>query len=418
MIFRRSRDSSEAPDAVAATGRASTADAAVASPAGRNGAGIGEVWNDRLGRWSLRSLQILLVIALGALAVWALVQVKLLVIPVLIALILAAAAAPLVGWLRRRMPAILAAWITLLGSILVLGGVVTLIVFAVRSQWSELVASAGEGLDDFQEWLFSLPLPIDEAQLTAAREAIVDFLTSAEFGAGALAGVSVATEFVTGTLLVIVVLFFFLKDGDRIWEFFLRPFHGERLARGRRIGETSVKVLGGYLRGTAVIALVDAVAIGIGLAILQVPLALPLAVIVFLTAFIPLVGATVAGILAALVALVTNGPVIALIVIGIVVVVNQLEGDLLQPVVMAQSLKLHPLVILIALTGGTILGGIAGAVLAVPLVAVGWAIVKVWQGPDPTIDQRKSIRRRRAEQSDATSDGVRQPDDAGGTPVA
>jgi putative heme transporter len=217
---------------------------------------------------------------------------------------------------------------------------------------------------------------------------------------------------------VIVVLFFFLKDGDRIWEFFLRPFHGERLARGRRIGETSVKVLGGYIRGTAVIALVDAVAIGIGLAILQVPLALPLAVIVFLTAFIPLVGATVAGILAALVALVTNGPVIALIVIGIVVVVNQLEGDLLQPVVMAQSLKLHPLVILIALTGGTILGGIAGAVLAVPLVAVGWAIVKVWQGPDPTIDQRKSIRRRRAEQSDATSDGVRQPDDAGGTPVA
>ena len=411
MIFRRSRDSAEAALTAAAVARA-------VAPA-RDSAGASDApWNDRLGRWSIRSLQILLILALAALAVWALVQVKLLVIPVLIALILAAAAAPLVAWLRRRMPSMLAAWITLLGSILVLGGVVTLVVFAVRSQWAELVASAEEGLDDLQLWLFSLPLPIDEAQLTAAREAVIDFITSAEFGAGALAGVSVATELVTGSVLVIVVLFFFLKDGDRIWEFFLRPFDGARLARGRRIGETSVKVLGGYLRGTAIIALVDAVAIGIGLAILQVPLALPLAVIVFLTAFIPLVGATVAGILAALVALVTNGPVVALIVIAIVVVVNQLEGDLLQPVVMAQSLKLHPLVILVALTAGTILGGIAGAVLAVPLVAVGWAILKVWQGPDPSLDQRKSLRRRRAEQSDATSDGVRKPDSAGGTAVA
>jgi predicted PurR-regulated permease PerM len=180
-----------------------------------------------------------------------------------------------------------------------------------------------------------------------------------------------------------------------------------------------VKVLGGYVRGTAIIALVDAVGIGIGLAILQVPLALPLAVIVFLGAFIPLVGATVAGILAALVALVANGPLVALIVVAIVIVVNQVEGDFLQPVVMAQSLKLHPLVILIALTAGTIVGGIVGAVLAVPFAAVGWAIIKVWDGPDPSIDQRKPLRRRRKEVSDATSQGKDLPhDSAGGMPVA
>jgi len=183
---------------------------------------------------------------------------------------------------------------------------------------------------------------------------------------------------------VVVILFFFLKDGDVIWNFFLRPFKGERLRRGRRIGTTSVRVLGGYVRGTAIIAFVDGAAIGIGLAILGVPLALPLAVIVFLTAFIPLIGATVAGILAALVALVANGWVVALIVVGIVVVVNQLEGNFLQPVVMAQSLKLHPLVILVALTAGTILAGIIGAVLAVPIAAVGWAIVKTWNAPDLT----------------------------------
>ena len=232
-----------------------------------------------------------------------------------------------------------------------------LIVFAVRNQWQRLADSAAEGFDDLQSWLDDLPFPIDQDQITAARDSIVDFVTSAEFGAGALAGVSAATEFVAGTVLVLVVLFFFLKDGDRIWAFFMRPFHGERLERGRRVGVTSVKVLGGYVRGTAIIALVDAVVIGVGLAILQVPLALPLAVIVFLGAFIPLVGATVAGILAALVALVANGPIVALIVVAIVIVVNQVEGDLLQPVVMAQSLKLHPLVILIALTAGTILGG-------------------------------------------------------------
>jgi predicted PurR-regulated permease PerM len=385
----------------------------------RRGSTFGSIWNDRLGRWSIRSLQVLLIATLAAIAVWALVQVKLLVIPVLIALILAAAAAPLVGWLRRRMPPVLAAWVTLLGSILVLGGVVTLIVLAVRNQWGRLVESAAEGFDDLQAWLDQLPFPVDQDQISGARDAIVDFVTSAEFGAGAIAGVSAATEFITGALLVLVVLFFFLKDGDRIWAFFLRPFTGERLERGRRIGDTSVKVLGGYLRGTAIVGLVDAVVIGIGLAILQVPLALPLAVVVFLGSFIPLVGATIAGILAALVALVANGPVVALIVVAIVIAVNQLEGDLLQPVVMAQSLKLHPLVILIALTAGTILGGIAGAVLAVPLTAVGWAIIKVWDGPDPSLDERRSLRRRRAGASDATSEPEVLPQDsAGGTPVA
>jgi predicted PurR-regulated permease PerM len=381
---------------------------------------LGSMWNDRLGRWSTRSLQVLIVLALAALAVWALVQVKLLVIPVLIAIILAAAAAPLLRWLRRRgVNPMLAAWITLLGGIIVLGGVITLIVFAVRNQWGELVVSASEGFDDLLVWLETLPFPIDQEQIDDARDAIVDFVTSAEFGTGALAGVSVAAEVVTGALLMVVVLFFFLKDGDRIWAFFLNPFHGSRLERGRRVGETSVKVLGGYVRGTAVIALVDAVAIGVGLAILQVPLALPLAVIVFLGAFIPLVGATVAGILAALVALVANGPIVALIVVAIVIAVNQLEGDLLQPVVMAQSLKLHPLVILIALTAGTILGGIIGAVLAVPIAAVGWAIIKVWEGPDPSLDERRPLRRRRKEASDATSPGEQlPPDSAGGTPVA
>ncbi|WBU39111.1 AI-2E family transporter [Homoserinibacter sp. YIM 151385] len=337
---------------------------------------------DRLGRWSIRSLQIIAILILASGAVFALVQLRLVVIPLLIATILACAAAPLVGWLRRGVGAMGAAWITLLGGIVVIGGLVTLVVFAVRGQWGDLQESAVQGFQKVQAWALSLDLPFDldleSIDVEQIQADAVGFLTSSSFGSGAVAGLSAAGEFVTGLVLTITILFFFLKDGDRIWAFFLRPFRGARRARGERVGRTGIRVLGGYVRGTATIAAVDALGIGIGLAILQVPLALPLSVIVFVGAFVPIVGATVAGILAAVVALVANGWLAAVIVVGVVVLVNQLEGNFLQPVVMGQSLKIHPLVILVALTGGTILGGITGAVLAVPIVAFGWAVVKDW----------------------------------------
>lgn len=341
-------------------------------------------WSDRLGRVALRSGQVLLIILLAVAVIYALIQLRLVVIPILIATILASALAPVVRFLRRRgLPKLLATWITLLGGLLVIGGVLTAIVFAVRGQWGDLVDSASQGIDELQRFVAEAQLPIDQAQIDGARDAVIGYLTSPQFGSSALAGVLAVTEVLAGLFLLIVLLFFFLKDGDVIWEFFLRPLRGERLERGRRIGRTSVRTLGGYVRGTAIVALVDAVGIGAALFILQVPLALPLAAIVFLGAFIPLVGATVAGILAALVALVANGPVVALIILIVVVAVNQLEGDLLQPIVMGQSLRLHPLVILLALTAGTILGGIVGAVLSVPIAAVARAVIKTWNRPDP-----------------------------------
>lgn len=338
---------------------------------------------DRLGAASLRSGQIIVILILAIAGVFALVQLKLVVIPLLIALILASAASPVLKAMRKRgVSPILATWITLIAAIAVFGGIVLLIVTAVQNQWDTLAESATQGIDTIQNFIENGPIAIDPAQIDSVRNSIVDFITSAQFGSGAVAGVTVAGELITGAVLMVVILFFFLKDGDVIWEFFLRPFRGHQLERGRRVGRTAVRTLGGYIRGTAIVALVDATAIGIGLAILQVPLALPLAVIVFLFAFIPIVGATVAGALAALIALVANDPFTALIVIIIVVAVNQLEGNFLQPVVMAQSLKLHPLVILLALTAGTIVGGIIGAVLSVPIAAVAWAIIKVWNKPE------------------------------------
>ncbi|WP_291055025.1 AI-2E family transporter [Herbiconiux sp.] len=403
MSLDESSPSPQPPSEKAAT------DAGAAAPAEghRPRPALRDLLTDRLGEVGLRSAQILLGLLLAGVIVFALVQLKLVVIPVLVALILAAALSPVIGWMRRHgVPAMVATWVTLIGGIVIFGGIVTLIVFAVRGQWDELAQSAGDGIDQVTGYLQSGALPIDPSQLDGARDGLVDFFTSSQFGTGALAGVSVAAELITGALLAVVVLFFFLKDGDRIWAFFLRPFRGRALARGRRIGGTAVKTMGGYVRGTAIIAFVDAAGIGIGLAVLGVPLALPLAVIVFIGAFIPIVGATVAGILAALVALVANGPVVALIVVAIVVAVNQLEGNFLQPVVQARSLKLHPLVILVALTAGTILGGIVGAVLSVPITAVAWAILKAWNAPDepapafaePSDEEKRELEQKEREQ--------------------
>lgn len=340
------------------------------------------LWSRGLGLAATRSLQTLAVLALVAVAVLGITQLSLVFIPVTIALILASAIHPLVSFMRRRgVPSILATWISLIGILAILGGIVWVIVLTVRSQWDDLVDSATDGITQVTAWLGTLPFDIAAIDLDDVWASAGDFLTSASFGRGALAGVSATASFFTGLALMIVVLFFFLKDGPRIWEFLLRPFTGANYERARRIGDKTVDVFGGYIRGTSIVAAADAIGIGVGLAILQIPLALPLAVIVFLTAFIPLVGATAAGILAALVALVTHGPVAALIVVGIVVLVNQLEGNFLQPVVMARSLKLHALVILLALTTGTILGGIVGAVLSVPIAAVAWGIITVWDGP-------------------------------------
>lgn len=342
---------------------------------------IGGIWSDPFGKLASRAVQVIVVVVVVAALIFAFQTLSLVTIPVVIALILASALHPFVGWLRRhKVPSVLATIIALFAILVVLGLITWLIVEAVQNQWDDLRTSAVEGFQQLQDFVTTLPFSISDQQIEEVTNTVTDFLTSARFGSGALAGVSATASFLTGLVLMIVVLFFFLKDGPQIWEFLLRPFKGQQYARGRRIGDRVVTTLGGYVRGTASVAAVDAIGIGVGLLIVGVPLAIPLAVVVFITAFIPLVGATAAGILAALVALVALGPVKALIVVGIVVVVNQLEGNFLQPVLMGRTLHLHGLVILVGLTAGTVLGGIVGAVLSVPLLAAGWGIVQVWNG--------------------------------------
>lgn len=342
------------------------------------------LWADGFGRLSIRALQIILVVAVAGGIYFAIQSLTLVTIPLVIALILACAFYPVMRFMRKRgIPAVLATVITLLAITVILGLLGWLIVWAVSDQWTDLVGQAEEGFQELLTWANNLPFEfLSPQQLEEAVTAVTDFITSAQFGSGALRGVGQVFDFVTGFVLMVTILFFFLKDGPQMWEFLLRPFRGEGYVRARRIGDKTVGVLGSYVRGTATVALVDAIGILIGLLILQVPLAIPLSVLVFLLAFIPIVGATLAGILAALVALVANGPINALFVVGVVVLVNQLEGNFLQPVLMGRSMKLHAFVILVALTIGTVVGGIVGAVLAVPIAAAVWGVVQVWDGPD------------------------------------
>jgi len=341
------------------------------------------LWADGFGRLAIRALQIIIVVVVVAGIIVVIRELTLVTIPLVLALIIASALAPVMGWLRRRgIPAVVATLMSLLAIVAVLGGLGFVIVNAVRTQWDELFAQAQAGFREVTEWAQQLAIFPTSDEIDDLIGQATSFLTSAQFGSGAIAGLGAVASFAAGSVLLVTILFFFLKDGPELWEFVLRPFRGDDYRRARRIGDKTVAVLGSYVRGTAAVALVDAVGILIGLLILQVPLAIPLAFLVFVLAFIPIVGATVAGAVAALVALVANGWVSALIVIGVVVLVNQLEGNFLQPVLMGRSMKLHAFVVLVALTVGAAVGGILGAILAVPITAAVWGAIQVWDGPD------------------------------------
>jgi predicted PurR-regulated permease PerM len=357
-------------------------------PATRAKDRISTTWGDPFGAFAMRCLQGLIVITLAALVVVAGLALKTLVVSVLLAVILACAFSPLVRVLSKVLPRTLAALLTLVVVIGALGGLLTLVGFAVAGQVEKIGGAVSRSVAQVEAYLQGLGLPVDDASIQKALHAGQEYLTSSSFGSHALEGLSVAGEIGTGTILLLFVLFFLLRDGARIWAFLTQVFKGRAHARSERVGAAGALVLGSYARGTAFIAAIDAVIIGLALFIMHVPLALPLAVLVFITAFIPIIGAPIAGALAAGVALVFNGPVVAVIVIAVIVAVHLTESHLLQPFIMGHSVSLHPLAILLGLTAGTILGGIVGAILAVPATSVIWAAMKAWHDPlDDVVDE-------------------------------
>jgi predicted PurR-regulated permease PerM len=302
-------------------------------------------------------------------------NLRIVVIPLAIALLLSALLAPAVSLLLRvGVPRSLATAVVLVGGLAAVVGTVTAVVNEFINGLPDLSQNVSAGIRQIQDWLKTGPMNLSDDQLDQAVQAAEDWLNE---NATSLTNTTISTattlfEVLTGTLLVLFSMFFFLRDGRRIWRFVVRLLPAEARWRVADAGSASWSTLVAYVRATVLVAFIDAVGIGLALVVLKVPFAFPLAALVFLGAFVPIVGATLSGTVAVLIALVDEdgGLVKALLVLAAVIAVQQLEGHVLQPLIMGKAVAIHPLAVIVAIAAGVVLAGIVGALVAVPLVAV------------------------------------------------
>lgn len=327
----------------------------------------------RAGRWLASwSIRVVAVAAMLFVFSWLIGELWTVILPVLLALLICTVLWPPVSWLRKRgLPPALATALVLLLSAGILGGIIGAIAPSIGSQSRDIADKAVQGVAKVQKWAQGPPLNLQDEQISKFVTSITGKLQeSAEtIASGVFTGVSAAGSFVVAIVMVAMLVFFFLKDGDKFMPW-LRRHSGTPVAE--HFAELLSRVwatLGGFIRTQAVVSLIDAFFIGLGLVLLNVPLAGALAVITFLGGFIPIVGAFVAGALAVVVALVTNGFGTALAVLAIVIAVQQLEGNVLSPILQSRSMQLHPAIVLLSIAFGTTAWGIIGAFLAVPVAA-------------------------------------------------
>jgi predicted PurR-regulated permease PerM len=316
----------------------------------------------------------LLLISLGVLVVgYVLGKLWVVLLPVVIALLITTVLWPATRYLRaHRWPPALAASVVLLGFLIALGAVIAAIAPSVATQLGALADQATSGLQQVQDWLAGPPLHLGQDQIGAAVDKVIRTLQdNAQNIAGyALTGASAIGNGLINLILALVLCFFFLKDGPR-WVPWLAAQAGPRAApHVAALSEKSWATLSEFIRQQAFVGFIDAFFIGLGLLVLHVPLVLPLAVLTFFTAFVPIIGAFVAGAFAVLIALVSKGVTTALLVLLIVVLVQQLEGNVLQPVIQGRGFNMHAAVVILAVTAGSSLAGITGAFLSVPVAAL------------------------------------------------
>lgn len=334
--------------------------------------------------WSWR----VIVIGVAATAlILALVQLKTVVVPVLVATLLASLLAPMAGWFhhRLRFPRTLAVVVTMLVALGAIAGLITLAGNSIANGLPAPKDNAVAGFEDAMAWLSSGPLNLDQETLSGWLDQIQSQLSdnADTIVTGALSLTSSAGHVAAGALITLFCLFFFLLEGRLIWRWLVHLFPRTSRARIDGAGLRSWISLGSYARTQILVAFVDGVGIGLGAWLLGVPLPIPLGVLVFVGAFIPIIGALITGSIAVAVALVDGGPVTALLMLGIVLLVQQIEGHLLQPLLMSRALKLHPVAVLLAVATGTLIGGIVGALIAVPVIAVTNTALKYLNGTDP-----------------------------------
>jgi putative heme transporter len=317
--------------------------------------------------WSWR----LLIIATGLVGLGLLVRsVSEVIVPLAIAVLLTALLRPVALRLRSVMPAGAAAGVTVLGTILVISALLTLVGSQFTKGFSDLTSQVADGLSQIRDWVRTT-FKVSDAQFNGYWDTIREKVSSSgNLGDTATAFGLTATHFVAGVFISLFALFFFLYEGPRIWSWVVRLF--PRTARDR-VDSSAVIAwdqLSAFVRATMIVAFVDAVGIGVGAAILGVPFAFAIGILVFFLAFIPIVGALLSGFVAVVLALVSHGPGVALIMLAIVIGVQQLESHVLQPFLLGKAVSVHPLAVILAIAIGSITAGIIGALVAVPFAAV------------------------------------------------
>ena len=343
----------------------------------------------KMSAWAWR----LLVLLAALIAVlWVVKNLLILVVPVALATMLTALLLPAVDWLDRRgAPRGGAVALVLLSGFAILGGIMTFVVSQFVKGLPSLTEEVTRSIDSARTWLVEGPLNLSREQIDHAGDAAIEAIRNnqEQLTSGALSTAATLTEIVTGALLVLFTLIFFLHGGRNIWAFVQKIFPATVRERVGDAGRAGFHSLIGYIRATFLVALVDAIGIGTGLAIMGIPLALPLASLVFLGAFIPLVGAVITGFLAVVVALLAKGFLYALITLGLIIAVQQLEAHILQPLVMGRAVSIHPLAVVLGIAGGGVLAGIVGALLAVPLIAFLNSAVRVLVAEDPEAEEER-----------------------------
>ncbi|NEM08278.1 AI-2E family transporter [Geodermatophilus normandii] len=329
--------------------------------------------------WTLRTMArcgaVLGLAAVAWLAFWLVLRLPLLSLTVALALLVTAAATPMAARLRRSgVPAGAAAFLLVVLLIAALTGIGFLVGFRASAALRDLTRPVAAGVDRIRVWLIEGPLGLEPTQVADLRNRIVTWLyaLTPDPAAGARTGLYAAS----GLVLLLFLVFFLLKDGDRMWSWLLVRLPAPRREQVDGAGCAAWRTLTRYTGGLVVVALIDAVGIGLALLLLGVPLWVSLTLLTFFGAFVPVLGATASGAVAVLVTLVTNGATDAVVVLVVVLAVQQLEGNVLQPLVMGRAVHLHPVVTLVAVTAGTLLLGVPGALLAVPTLAVAYRVVE------------------------------------------
>ncbi len=343
-------------------------------------------WLQTGAAWSWR----LLVLALAIYLITRMLGVLyIVVVPCIAALLLTALLQPLANRLcGLGLPRLAATWATMLIAAAVFGGLVTLVATRVSADYPTLVAETRHTATQVESLLSGPPFHVKNSNVQKFLNDIPSYLSKHKslVEGTVVTGGKIAAEFFGGLVLMLFVTFFLIKDGERIWTWLLGALRTESAERVNRAGHAAWLAVVYYIRGTVAVAAIHAIVIGLVLWIMGVPLALPLAVLVFLAAFVPLVGLLVAGALAIVVTLATKGWVDAVILLGILIVEDQLEAHLLQPQVVGRVIRLHPLAVILSLAVGGVLAGIVGAVVAVPIVAVITRAVPELRRRDPGPD--------------------------------